>query len=156
MHPDQTFLDAGVYRERAARAGRGDLLALPPARDAEVVLALYWSRDDVRPFLPVETAPGPAVHAEVHRGAWIACCPLCGLGAQYASRTDPRFLCLSCLNEAAGFAWLPVEWPADPAAIEGALRPRMTDNANYVPGETVADLHAENAANGVSLSEVGA
>lgn len=35
-------------------------------------------------------------------------------------------------------------------AIEAQLRPRMTENANWLPGESVADLVAENEMNGVT------
>lgn len=79
----------------------------------------------------------------------IAC--ECG-GAQLASRDDRRFFCVACLNEKQGGKWRPVTWPKkkDADAIEAQLRPRMTENANWLPGESVADLVAENETNGVT------
>ena len=69
-----------------------------------------------------------------------------------ASRDDRRFFCVACLNEKQDGKWRPVTWPKkkDADAIEAQLRPRMTENANWLPGESVADLVAENEMNGVT------
>lgn len=142
MLPGQVFQDATAYRKQPGNA------LIPASRGAEWALS-HWSRLDVPRFTPQGVAIAPTVSVVVHQARWIAECPECA-GAQLACRTDRRFFCTSCLNEHAGALWLRVGWPSDPAAIERALRPRMTVNCNWLPGETVADLLAENEEKGVS------
>ena len=143
MLPGQRFLDADQYLT---------VPELDADRQAEAAPRLFWGREDVPFFIPLAVATDAEAHAVAHavvyRGAWIVKCPFCP-GAQYASRTDHRTLCVSCINERAGAKWLRVEWPDDVEGIEEALRARLTDNANTAPGETVADLLAENAEHGV-------
>lgn len=144
MLPGQSFVDATVaLSERAALAGH----VLPPERHAELTLVLAWGRVDVEPFIPLEVADD-SIPVRCEQGRWLVDCPFCG-NSQFASKTDPRFFCVSCLCEQAGARWLRVEWPRDVEAIEAALRPRLTENANYLPGQTVKELLAENAENGV-------
>ena len=148
MFPTQVFLDGSLYRDRAARANVSTV-HLPDDRAAEIPLALYWERDDVPRFTPTRVDATVTAPVRCQQGAWIVVCPLCGLGAQYAAPSDPRFLCLHCLNEAVGGAWLRVVWPVSRSAIEAVLRQRQTANANWLPGETVKDLVAENTAHGI-------
>ncbi len=121
---------------------------LPATRAAEWAPRLFWQRRDVAVFIPTETSTVP-VFAEVNQGRWVVVCE-CG-GAQLASKTDRRFFCVACLNEAQGCAWRPVLFPDDIAGIEAALLPRLTVNANALPGETVGQLLAENEVNGCGL-----
>ena len=94
-------------------------------------------------------APDPVVQAEVNQGRWLARCSFCS-GAELIDPQDLRFYCLSCDMEAAGRRWLPVKLPVQRAAIEAALLKRpKEEHRNWRPGETVADLRRENAANGV-------
>lgn len=81
------------------------------------------------------------IAARVNHGRWIVECPQdrCG-GAQLASQIDLRFVCVEC-----GAGPYKVVWPKTRAAIEEALEPRPEANRNWHPGETVKDLHAENA-----------
>ena len=151
MFPTQVFLDGALYRDRAARANVAHR-QIPDDRAAEIPLAVYWERDDVPRFVPATVALTPVAEVRVQHAAWIVVCPLCGVGAQYAAPTDPRYFCLACLNEAVDGQWLAVEWPKQRAAIEAALRPRQTINANWLPGESVADLHAENRAHGLEVN----
>lgn len=140
MLPGQVFVDATVaLGERAALRG----ILLPPERHAELTPLLAWGRVDVPPFLPTAVS-NVETFARCEQGRWIVECPFCH-GAQFAARQDPRFFCVGCLNEQAGAKWLKVVWPDDVPGIEDALRPRLTENVNFVPGETVADLQAENA-----------
>lgn len=144
MLPGQAFQDASFYRSR-----RPALTALVSS-EAALVAHAYWVRDDVPFFIPADSAVDTSVHAVavVNHARWVVNCPFCP-SAQLASRTDMRFFCVSCLNEQAGARWVNVVWPANVAAIEAALRPRQTENANWAPPETVADLIAENQAHGL-------
>lgn len=99
---------------------------------------------------PVTTTAGPPARARVNHNKLIADCPDCG-GAEFVWRDGPRaMLCLSCLNGGIGHAWRPVTLPDDYPAIEAALLARpLVGNRNYEPGESVDDLLAQNAENGV-------
>ena len=144
MLPGQRFLDGTEYVVSAAKSG----MILSPTTAAELAARLFWQRSDVPFFLPTST--GSAVAAvRCERGRWLVDCPWCA-STQYASRTDLRFFCVSCLNEKGGAKWAAVKWPSNPDLIEAALRPRLTDNASWVSSETVADLLAENILHGVA------
>lgn len=83
--------------------------------------------------------------ALVNHGRWIVNCPTC-LGSQFASRTERRFFCTTCLNQAAGGLWIHVDWPDQAARIEQLLLRRPNPaNRNWYPHETIADLERENA-----------
>ena len=43
-----------------------------------------------------------------------------------------------------------IRWQADPAAVELAVRRRPVQNRNWLPGQTLTDLHTENIAHGVT------
>ena len=150
MLPCQVFATADTfYAEEATKAG----MLLPAQRRAEIPARLWWLRDDVPFALPEKVARGPVVLAEVNHGRWVVDCPDPDCtSAQLAAREDPRFLCVSCLNErtAAG-AWLPVAWPEQVDDIEAVLRERDTVNANYRAGETVAVLIQENLVMGAPV-----
>lgn len=99
---------------------------------------------------PLTTTAGAAARARVNHNRLIADCPDCG-GCEFVWRDGPAvMLCLSCLNGGIGHAWRPVELPDEYAAIEAALLARpLPANRNFDPGESVADLLAQNAENGV-------
>jgi hypothetical protein len=83
------------------------------------------------------------VEAQVNHGRWLAECPSCP-NAIMLSRDALLFLCDNC-----GEGWLNVAWPLNREEIEAMLQYREDDaNRNWTPGETVADLQIENAANG--------
>lgn len=147
MLPGQQFLTADDVHVGKARQAK---MLIPSSSAAAIPARLWWQRDDVPFFLPSETATDAPVAVEVNHGRWIIACE-CG-GAQLASRDDRRFFCIACLNEKQGGMWRPVTWPKkrDADEIEAQLRPRLTENANWLPGESVADLVAENEKNGVS------
>jgi hypothetical protein len=99
-----------------------------------------------------ELVRATVVRAEVNHGRWIARCPFCP-SAQIVSPEDPRFLCAGsdgCANALVRGAFVAVEFPARRAEVETALlaRPDRTTR-NWRPGEAVADLIEENAANGL-------
>jgi hypothetical protein len=99
--------------------------------------------------VPTGASPAIFAEAEVNHGRWIVRCPFCP-GAQYASRTDPRFLCVDCGNAPIEGDWIRVEWPVRPDAIEAALalRPQFA-NMNWLPTESLTDLQRENAEHGL-------
>ena len=60
-------------------------------------------------------------------------------------------MCVECANRGNGGAYRPVAWPKAAAAIERLLDARPDPKLqNWAPGETVAQLAAENALLGVS------
>lgn len=90
------------------------------------------------------TAPkSAALEVVVNHGRWIVECPDCH-DAQLASRHDPRFMCVACGNASVGGKWRRVTWPAKANQIEELLEVRVAALQNWAPGETVADLKAEN------------
>jgi len=94
---------------------------------------------------PLSRTAGEALAAVVNEGRWIVECPYCS-GAEFASETDPHFMCTACGNVANGSAWRPVTFPTALRDIEPALDSREQRHQNWLPGETVAVLLAENAA----------
>lgn len=99
------------------------------------------------PETPTDVLLAGVAYAEANYGRWVACCPRPGCANAMALVDDqPVFECLgpdSCGMEA------PVIWPADPQAIEAllAMRP-FVQNQNWLVGETLEDLLAENAEHG--------
>jgi len=80
----------------------------------------------------------------VAMGKWLLRC-VCG----NAPAVDPEWRLACCLECGAIFEHVDV--PDDWRAIEAALHKRpATRTQAWVPGETVADLEAENAAHGVA------
>lgn len=96
---------------------------------------------------PVTDTPVAAI---VNAGRWIAICDACG-GAEYVDPEMPLLMCASCWNAAHGHQWRTVVLPDETTrvGVEEALLKRPVANRNWQPTETVADLLAENAANGV-------
>lgn len=145
MLPGQKFLTADdVHIKQAHKRS----MILPTSKAAEIPARLWWQRDDVEFFLPTAVAKDAPVPASINHGRWIVACE-CG-GAQLASEDDHRFFCVACLNERHGGKWRPVTWPKDRDDIEAVLRERLTENVNWTPEETVAQLVAENTTNGVT------
>lgn len=146
-------LDTAHARHAAlADAGIARLLQIagPPPWPLPVIVALrHWQCRDLAPDLPDAVAADQPVLAVLAQSRWVAQCPDCA-GAQLAARTDRRLLCSGCGNVIAGRRWRPVVWPDDTDAIEQVLAVRpLAHNRNWHPGETVADLVAENAAHGL-------
>lgn len=116
-----------------------------PERGAEWSPRLHWrAATPLADALNRPTAPPEfAVPVIANENRWVVACPDCN-GAQFACRTDRRFMCVECANFATNGLWRPVTWPGDAAKIEAELdkRPDMKTR-NWVPGETVADLVAE-------------
>jgi hypothetical protein len=110
---------------------------------AEISPHRFWTAPE--PFQADAPTVGDPIVAYANEARWIAECPDCH-SAQLTSAADRRFMCSECANVANGGAWRPVTWPRNFAAIEALLDVRQPVNQNWAPGETVADLTAENAA----------
>lgn len=90
--------------------------------------------------------PGIA-YAEANWGRWIAKCPgpWCD-NAMGLERDQAVFVCAG--PDSCGFT-TDIVWPPDPAAIELLLGMRPANKVrNWVPGESLEDLLAENAVHG--------
>lgn len=110
------------------------------------------------PFLRSKDVCLPSIcviHVCVNHGRWIVHCPCkynshhgirqCA-GAQLASRNILRFFCVDCQNAFVGGKWIPVVWPPNIDEIDAALGVRpLCDMRNWLPGEPIEALHAENA-----------
>lgn len=107
--------------------------------------------------LPATTRAQGVVQASVNHGRWIAECPTGDGGAMMVALDDLYFLCPVCRNELNGGLWYDVRVPAPSVrrALEEALLRRPAQDGfnaptrNWVPGETVADLVAENTRMGL-------
>jgi len=122
----------------------------PKAR-AETVARVGWTA----PVLADQAFAGDlgpksiAIHAAANHGRWVVECPDC-CGAQFACPDDRRFMCNNCANALVGGLWRPVIWPKDRAKIDELLMLRPDPKTrHWIPGESVANLKAENKANGV-------
>jgi len=88
------------------------------------------------------------IHAEIARSNWRVCCTTC----REAIVIEPGlpFFCPNCLMQANGGYAMRVIWPAERAQIEAVLLARpVPEHRNWLPGETVAMLIAENLAHGL-------
>jgi hypothetical protein len=89
------------------------------------------------------------IEARINHGKWIADCPDCN-GAEFVFLEELFFMCAGCLNAGVGNKWRPVVVPTDRKSIEKVILARpLPQNRNWVPGETVAKLKAENVERGL-------
>jgi hypothetical protein len=148
MTPAPVFDDTRLSSAESHYLPPDELIAAPVAGRAAL---LHWN-DPGDPWLPKQHAVDPRNPIEVYanHGRWVAECPVCH-GAQLASRTDPRFFCVDCLNAYNGGKWVPLVWPEDVRAIEDALVDRATPHRNWRTGENVSDLAADNEAHAAEL-----
>ena len=125
------------------------------ARACVTLVNIDRVREGIAPLNPPadRVVSDEALPVYVNHGRWVVDCPNCN-SAQLASRSDRRFWCVDCRNVWVQGKWVMVTWPsaADEAAIESVLdrRPHAR-NANWRPGESVADLIAENTAHGLGI-----
>ncbi len=106
---------------------------LPADREAESAMRAVAASRREEPRIPAEIGPY-ALPVVVNHGRWVVECP-CG-GAQLASRTDRRFLCVDCRNVLFGGKWVAVEWPERAAALEAELMRRpLAPMRNWRPDE---------------------
>lgn len=90
-----------------------------------------------------------------NHGRWIVNCPrkTC-LGAEWAPRDKKRISCRCtdvevCDHKIPCGARIDLVWPDLPDAIAELVSQRPKGNRNWRPGESLADLHAENLENGI-------
>lgn len=110
---------------------------------AEAAPRLYWQAPVPVNLRAEVSSTTDAIMVYVNHGRWIAECPDCH-GAQLSSPADRRFMCHCCGNVAINGKWRPVLWPAGTTGLEAALEQRPKLARNWLPGETVAHLLAEN------------
>lgn len=104
----------------------------------EALLALDRQASEVA----IETG-GDAVPALVNHGVWKVACPSAGCPGAIDALEGWGFFCPYCL---CGDGLVrPVTWPEERAEIEVLLNARpVPATRNWKPGETVAQLQAEN------------
>lgn len=86
---------------------------------------------------------------QVLQGRWVVECPVLGCGGAELMADGGLFFCCACRNADIGNAYRRVMLPADNIriAVEAALLKRPDrENRNFLAGETVAALLAENDA----------
>lgn len=127
-----------------------DATSLPYGDSAAHVAMTAWTAPrEMAAALNADLGPrSVAVAVYANHGRWIVECPDCR-GAQLAHPVDQRFMCNSCANAAVGGLWRPTLWPKNRADIESALHVRPVEARNWINGETVAHLRAENKSRGV-------
>jgi hypothetical protein len=116
------------------------------------------------PVPPLDYLVGTAAPlvGRVNHGIWIASCACGARGAPTPGGVvfldQPVIWCLRCQNGGTGRGWRSVTVPPDEERrrIEAILlcRPNVEDR-NWEPGETIADLLAQNAAHGDPVPDVG-
>ena len=91
---------------------------------------------------------GEPLQPRINHGRWIVDCPFCP-SAELMNESG-LFMCQSCWNINNGRAYHNVAKPNNRIKVERALlkRPEQ-ENRNWKPGETVAQLLAENIEHGV-------
>lgn len=92
----------------------------------------------------------PSLPAWVCRSDWVVTCDVCR--EQVAIEPGELFFCPSCLNASHDGYARRVTFPKQKESIERILVLRPDPNTrNWLPGETLKDLEAENAAHGVGV-----
>ena len=120
----------------------GNKIIIQASEFARFIPCTAWPKGEPR-FEPKPVSDAHPVVAYVNDSRWVAQCE-CG-SAQLVSKVDRRFFCVECLNRKVGGAWVKVIWPKNPQEIEAVLEARpFPKNRNWMPGESVAQLQAEN------------
>ena len=88
---------------------------------------------------------GPPLKARVNHGRWIVDCE-CN-GAEFAW-DEGFFMCQSCFNVGHGLKYRKSVFPKSRQKIELLLIGRPIVNRNWFPGESLAQLRAENIKGG--------
>lgn len=133
-------------------------LSMPePPPDIRSYLLAFFPDADIPPIDHADPDAAPLA-ARVNHGVWIASCPCRTPGDPSPGLVVwpavPWGWCLRCGNASVAGRWRPVAVPsaADRAAIEAALSVRPSPSAcNWEPGESIADLLAENTEHGVGV-----
>lgn len=129
-------------------------------------LAFVLKKKKLRVLTSLAITPGVGipVFARVEHNRWLADCECAG--AEVVDAIDPRFYCLSCMNDANGGRPRPVIFPDDTDDVEDALVVRSDPlTRGYTPAaavdavpnlltrgflpETTAMLFAENESMGL-------
>jgi hypothetical protein len=97
-------------------------------------------------------AESPVAYAEVNHGRWIAKCPFPGCRcAEMVDFGRPTYWCNECRNRLTRNRPVRLVIPEERYLIEAVLMRRPEQRfRNWLPGETIAQLEAENAEQGIS------
>lgn len=125
-----------------------------PVNDPREYLLAFYPEAPIPPLTHVVATATPMV-ARVNHGVWKASCECGAKGLPTPGLVvfvdQPWGWCVRCGNQGSGHGWrrVIVPPPEERRRIVAVLlcRPRVEDR-NWEPGETVADLIAENLAHG--------
>jgi hypothetical protein len=97
--------------------------------------------------LPRGLTEATPTEGRVVMGQIVARCPDC---ESLHRGWGDWFYCWTCYNASLDNRLRPMTWPDDIAAIVDTLMQRPQQNRNWIPGETLVQLQAENVAHGVA------
>lgn len=110
-----------------------------------IVNPMRVKRLGLKPITRIKINDSMMLKARINHGRWIVDCPYCE-GAEAAWKEEKLFLCMSCWNNGTN-EFIPVEFPDEIEDIESELSKRVkVENQNWVQGETMIKLKAENEA----------
>ena len=124
----------------------------PHQRDLLAFVRPYWV-DAIGTPLPDTADAVNDLEATINHSRWVVDCPVVGCGfAMMVSKNAPLFICWECGSLVNGGNWYNVVFPPNAAALEAVLllRPAIPTR-NWIASETLADLKAENEANGIPV-----
>ncbi len=93
---------------------------------------------------------GTTLASWVLRGAWTVTCPC---GASEYTWNEGWVMCLSCMNGYSHHRFVRTMFPAKRQQVEDILEFRPLENRNWLIGETLEELIAQNIENGVEVPE---
>ena len=91
------------------------------------------------------------VEAQIRGNKWVAQCPGCETDFQYIWLDNPLYMCSICWNATTGGIYRAVTLPEGVKEITYLLEKRpVLATRNWLPGQVIEELEAENAENGVN------
>lgn len=100
---------------------------------------------------PQGYAPDKPLEAYINHGKWLVKCECGGCEKVWE---EGWVMCQSCFNALSGHKFRPTVFPKKRKDIEALLSLRRLPNRNWLPGETLLFLKAENEAHKAELLEV--
>ena len=120
-------------------------------------IARWFVRNGLGPVPALDQKRG-VVPVRIRQGRWVVLCqnPGCN-SAVIADDKERCFICAECGSPENDRHWYAVEWPAPEVRrrieelllARPAISPAQARNRNWEPGESLADLRAQNALYGV-------
>jgi hypothetical protein len=136
-----------LYIFRATEGGKRIATARDTVLYSYPVRSLRWWLEEMAArsrILVDPDVPADPVQARIECGRWLASCPACG-GYIDVDPAEPVWLCVTCGGMKLRSGVSQVLFPENREEIENILleRARIVDR-NWLPGETAADLRAQN------------